>query len=641
MQRLPDGRLVYFKQPADADVARICMRDGAGREHVLLDPAEQPRPAGGGHLAASFFRVSPDGRTLLYGVAASGSEDEVLHGRDIVTGRDLPVAIDRVESVYVKPSWLPDNRSFTASRRRLAEPGATADAAYRFTQAFLHALDDEGRVVQESFVFGHGAPGCPALDPMDFPAVIVPPGSTWAIGQVNHGDESDISLWVLPVAELGTAKAQWRSVCTRADHVTDFAVQGDAIYLVTAKDAPRHKVIRASLAEPDLTTAATVVPCGEAVVHGVAAADALYVSTSQGPVRRILRVPYDQPQNAFVIAMPEDEPSASIAAASPAVGGILVRGGSWIRTGRIHAFDPGTKRLSDTGFVPVGPFDAPPELTAIEALVESHDGVRVPLSIIHRTDHQRDGRAPTILFGYGAYGHSIPMQFTPTSLAWLERGGVLAVAHVRGGGTFGKAWHHAGRKATKPNTWKDFLACGEYLVREGYTSPARLCARGGSAGGILIGRAITERPELFAAANIAVGCTDMMRFETTRNGPPNVPEFGSLANPDEFRGLLAMSTLHHVIDGASYPAVILTHGMNDPRVEPWQSFKTAARLQAATASGRPVLLRLDYDSGHGIGSTRSQRHAELADVQSFFLWQCGDPEFQPVAASQEPAETKR
>ncbi len=642
MQRLSDGRVVYFKQPADADVARICMRDEAGGERVLLDPTELPRPEGGGHLAASFFRVSPDCQKLLYGVAASGSEEEVLHVRDIATGRDLPVARDRIESVYVKPSWLPDGRSFTSSRRRPLEPGAAADSAYRFTQAFLHVLDDEGRILRDSFVFGHGAPGCPAMGPMDFPAVIVPPGSTWAIGQVNHGDESDVSLWVLPVADLGKSTARWRPVCTRADLVTDFAVQGDAISLVTAKEAPRHKVIRTSLADPDLTTAETVVPAGAAVVHDVAAAaDALYVSTSHGPVRHILRVPHDQPRNAAAIVMPDDEPSASVAAASPVLPGILVRGGSWIRTGRIHAFDPKNLELSDTGLVPVGPFDAPEGLTATEVLVESHDGVRVPLSIIHRADRRRDGNAPTILTGYGAYGHSIPMQFTPTSLAWLERGGVLAIAHVRGGGTFGKAWHHAGRKVTKPNTWKDFLACGEYLVREGYTSPAHLCARGGSAGGILIGRAITERPELFAAANIAVGCTDMMRFETTRNGPPNVPEFGSLADPEEFRGLLAMSTLHHVVDGVSYPAVILTHGMNDPRVEPWQSFKTAARLQAATASCRPVLLRLDYDSGHGIGSTRSQRHAETADVQAFFLWQCGDPEFQPVAESQKPAEATR
>ncbi len=632
IERLRDGRLVYFKQPADADVAVVCMRDASGHEHVLVDPKTLPRPASGGHVTVSLFRVSPDGKHLLYCFAASGSEQESLRVRELATGRDLPVAIDRMETVYAKPSWLPDSRSFTYSQRRPLEPGAAADATYRFTRGWLHVPGCDDESDREVFVFGQGAAGAPPMEPMDFPAVIVPPDSAWVIGQVNHGDEADISLWVLPLADLGTSTARWQPVCSRADLVTDFAVHGDDIYLVTAKDAPRHRVIRMSLGHPDVTT---IVPARDAVVSDVsAAADALYVGLTRGPVREILQVPYDRLEDAVAIRMPADEPSASVASASADVPGILVRGGSWIRTGQVYAFDPATGTLADTRLVAIGALDAPAGLMATEMLVESHDGTRVPLSIIHRADLRRDGTHPTILSGYGAYGHSTTMQFAATSLAWLERGGVLAVAHVRGGGTFGKAWHLAGRKVTKPNTWKDFLACGEALVRERYTSPARLAARGGSAGGILIGRAITERPDLFVAANIAVGCTDMLRFETTRNGPPNIPEFGSLADPDEFRALLAMSTLHHVEDGTSYPAVILTHGINDPRVEPWQSFKTAARLQAATASGRPVLLRIDYESGHGIGSTRSQRHAETADVQSFFLWQCGDPQFQPVAESQ-------
>ena len=206
---------------------------------------------------------------------------------------------------------------------------------------------------------------------------------------------------------------------------------------------------------------------------------------------------------------------------------------------------------------------------------------------------------------------------------------MLALEHVRGGGAFGKQWHHAGRKLTKPNTWKDFIACAEHLIRTGYTSSAKLAGQGGSAGGILVGRSITERPDLFAAAHIAVGCTDMLRFETTTNGPPNVPEFGTASKKDEFGGLLEMSTLHHIHDGTEYPAVLLTHGINDPRVEPWMSAKTTARLQSASASGRPVLFRVDYHAGHGIGSKRSQRHAEQADTWAFLLWQFGAPAFQP------------
>jgi prolyl oligopeptidase len=255
--------------------------------------------------------------------------------------------------------------------------------------------------------------------------------------------------------------------------------------------------------------------------------------------------------------------------------------------------------------------------------------VKVPLSIVRRADMKFDGSNPTLAIGYGSYGMTTSVGYRAHSLAWLERGGVIAFAHVRGGGAYGKEWHLAGQKATKPNTWKDFIACCEYLVKKGYTSPGKLAGEGGSAGGILIGRAITERPDLFAAAIIDVGCLDTLRMETTTNGVPNIQEFGSVVTKEGFDALLAMSAYAHVKDGVKYPAVLLAHGMNDPRVEPWESAKMTARLQAATASGKPVLFRVDYQAGHGIGSTKKQHQEKTADIYAFLLWQLGDKDFQP------------
>ncbi len=194
---------------------------------------------------------------------------------------------------------------------------------------------------------------------------------------------------------------------------------------------------------------------------------------------------------------------------------------------------------------------------------------------------------------------------------------------MRGGGELGEEWHLAGQKANKPNTWKDFIACAEYLIARGYTSPQKLAGQGGSAGGILIGRAITERPDLFAGALLDVGALDATRMEFTMNGVPNIQEFGTVTKQDEFRGLLEMSAYQHVKDGVNYPAVMLSHGMNDPRVEPWESAKMTARLQAATASGKPVLFRVEYGSGHGIGSTKLQLLKSTADRYAFLLWQMG------------------
>jgi prolyl oligopeptidase len=304
---------------------------------------------------------------------------------------------------------------------------------------------------------------------------------------------------------------------------------------------------------------------------------------------------------------------------------VLLSTNAWTRAGKTWRYEPATRRFADTRLNPAGRYDDVPGYAAVEVEVTSHDGVKVPLSILYKKGVKRDGSNPTLLSGYGSYGISQNVSFSPTRLAWLEKGGVLAIAHVRGGGELGQEWHEAGQKANKPNTWKDFIACGEYLVKEGWTSPARLAGQGGSAGGITVGRAITERPDLFAAALVDVGALDAVRGETTMNGVPNIMEFGTVKKEDEFRALLEMSAYHHVKDGVKYPAVLLSHGINDPRVEPWMSAKMTARLQAATASGRPVLFRVDYRAGHGIGSTRAQQQRALADKYAFLLWQMDEP----------------
>jgi prolyl oligopeptidase len=245
------------------------------------------------------------------------------------------------------------------------------------------------------------------------------------------------------------------------------------------------------------------------------------------------------------------------------------------------------------------------------------------MTVLHRKGIKRDRSSPTLLSGYGAYGLSETAGFRPSAMAWLELGGVLAFANVRGSGVYGEPWRLAGFKATKPNTWKDGIACAQFLVDQGYASPATLGVMGTSAGGIFVGRCVTSAPQLFAAAIFNVGIMDAVRAEQSANGITNVSEFGSAGNPAEFPALLEMSTYHQIRDGVAYPAVLLVHGLNDPRVDVWHSAKAAARLQAATSSGKPVLLRLDSQAGHGVGSTAPQRDALAADMYSFLLWRMG------------------
>jgi len=261
--------------------------------------------------------------------------------------------------------------------------------------------------------------------------------------------------------------------------------------------------------------------------------------------------------------------------------------------------------------------------------VPSTDGAQVPASILCAKDIRLDGSHTAVLEGYGAYGISIDPFFEPKFLPLLERGGVVVFVHARGGGEFGEKWHLAGQKATKQHTIDDVVATARYLIERKYTSPQHLAVLGTSAGGIPVGGAITQHPELFAAAVDNVGMTDLLRFQTTQGGAANIPEFGDVGRPGEYEWLYRISAYHHVSNGTRYPAVMGVTGVNDPRVPSWIVAKFIARLQAASGSGKPVLLRVDYDAGHGLGSNRTQREEQIADEAAFILWQTGYPEFQP------------
>jgi prolyl oligopeptidase len=251
----------------------------------------------------------------------------------------------------------------------------------------------------------------------------------------------------------------------------------------------------------------------------------------------------------------------------------------------------------------------------------------VPLTILHLANLALDGSHPTIVNGYGAYGSSQTPGFSATRLAWLERGGVIAVAHVRGGGEKGRAWQDDGSREHKMTGIRDVIACSEYLIAKKFTSAGKLAIEGGSAGGILMGRALTERPDLFAAAHIAVGMVDPLRMLAGENGANQKTELGDPETEAGYKAILEMDPYQHVKPNTPYPAVLFTVGLNDHRVPPWMTGKMAARMLASTSSKRPILVRVEGDAGHGIGSTRAQGYAERADVWSFLLSAFGDPEF--------------
>ena len=616
VQRAGNLYFYYRLAPGEND-RRLYVRDGfKGTERLLIDPDKLSSP--GKRYSIDSYNPSFDGKYVSYTVSLGGSENGEMRVVEASTGRDMGERIDRAR--FGAGVWLPDGRSFLYNRLQKLAEGAPPTDLYQKSRVYLHVLGatpDTDRVV-----FGYEVNPNIKMEPTPLPFAFVPIGSKYVFAVVNSGVSPNSEYYVTTIDKLTQTPIPWRRIASLDDDIAGIDIHGDDLYFNTYKNTPRFKVVHMNLAQPDMAKSDTVFQASEAVVTLIGTAkDALYVQTLDGGVGKLWRVDYKggAPQ---AIKLPYDG-TAFIGWTDQETEGLLFGLTSWTRSSAYFAYNPKTQTAADTTLVPPIPID----LSSIESAsvkVKSHDGTMVPLVILYKRGLKRDGTNPTLLEGYGAYGivNTEPF-FASNFLPWLERGGVVALAGVRGGGEYGEDWHLAGKEKTKPNTWKDFIACAEYLINEKYTSAEHLAGQGGSAGGILIGNSIVDRPDLFGAAIDQVGDNNVLRFEITSNGVPNIPEFGSVKTEDGFKALLAMDAYNKVKDGVKYPAVLFTTGINDPRVEPWMSAKMAARLQAATTSNKPVLLRIDYDAGHGFGSTKRQRNEQAADIYAFLFQQLG------------------
>ena len=617
--RTTSGRWFFMRRNAGENQFKLVRRDTlTGDDVVLVDPDALQKETGKPY-AIGGFAASPDGKRVTYSISTGGTEIGSLHVFDATTGKDIEAPIDGIRGSG-SVTWLEDGSGFFYTRLRPDWASAAATERFLDNLTYFHRL---GATTTDRAVFGPGVDPEVAIPRTATGNVLPMTGTALVAAVVADGVKRERSLYIAELAAMLEGKARWKRVFGEEKKIVGMTVGGGWLYLKTSADAPRYKILRMALTDLDLARAETVLPSGDDVIVGLGAAkDALYVTQRQGPLTRLLRVPHTKSVQPAPVALPFAG-HVNLDFTDANQDGAVFEIGNWIRSSRFYAFEPASPKAVLLPFEPPGKFDAPEGLVAREVRVKGHDGVEVPASIIMRADTRQDGSNPTILYGYGAYGTTEDPGWSPRLLAWLERGGVFVIAHVRGGGVFGDAWHRAGQKATKPNTWKDGIAVADWLIAQKYTSRDKLAVIGGSAGGIFVGRAMTERPDLFAVAVISVGNTDLVRSETRANGVANVPEYGTVKREDEFRALLEMSTYASIRDGVKYPAALFEHGVNDIRVDVWMTLKTASRLSAATASGRPVLLRLEYDGGHGVGATRSQGQLRIADRWAFLLWQFG------------------
>jgi prolyl oligopeptidase len=622
--QLNNGAYYYLKRLSSENIPRLYVRTGLnGKERLLVDP-EAIKTKAGEHYAIDYFAPSPDNRYLAYGVSPGGSEESVLHVIEVVNGKETGDVIDRTQ--FGPPSWDDANRLIYNRLQKLAT-GAPKSDKYLKSRAYVHVLGSDPE--KDRAILGPDVSANFVTDPLAVPFVSTAPGSPYVIGIVGNGNQREFSLYVARAAAIADGIPVWQRIAGLDDQVTDAALIGGTLYLMTHKGAPHFKVVRLDLAKPDLASATVVLPAGDAVITGIAAArDALYVRRMVGGVSDLVRVEHSRGAKPVAVKLAFDGDIDALTA-DPRLPGVVFDMGAWTRFGGYYAYDPKAAKVVDTRLQPQGPYDNPTDLVSLEVKVKSHDGAMVPLSIVHKKGMKLDGSNPTILYGYGAYGISQTPFYRPQYLAWFERGGVFAVAHVRGGGENGEEWYKGGYQETKPNTWRDAIACAEWLIAQRYTSPSMLAIEGGSQGGIYVGRSITERPDLFGAAIDQVPVSDAIRSSFETNGELDKTEMGTTETEAGFRALFAMSPYHHIADGTKYPAVLVVTGINDPRVDAWQAAKMTARLQAATTSGKPVLLRVDFDAGHGYGSTKKQRNEELADQLAFLLWQLGVKGYAP------------
>jgi prolyl oligopeptidase len=618
----------YLETPRGKSDARLMVRPFAGgAPRMLLDPATMA--VSGQHAAIDYFVPSPDGKYVAVGVSLGGSENSVLHVVDAASGQLMAESISRAHGA--DPSWTDDSKGFYFARLQAMSPGAAASTKYDNVRVYFHQLGTgEAKDVP---VFGPDLTSDPALPRNGSVGLQVVHGTRMLLAWQVSGVVETRAMWV-----RRAEGSPWINVIEHKDNVLEIAIHGSYVYAITKggeKGAVGNgRVMAFDLAKETFAGAHMVLPesgfilsAGRGTTGLRATQDALYVYGFQDGRSGVIRIPYDKENDRMALSLPFSG-SVSALAGDVRRPGVTVTLEGWTAPMLIYAYSPQNQQFTDTGLQPRSPVDMS-SITVREVLAESTEGTMVPLSILYRKDLQLDASNPTLLKVYGAYGRTLPPSFDPSLLPWLKRGGIFAVAHARGGGERGEPWHVAGMKTTKQHTIDDFVACARYLIQQKYTSPAHLGIEGTSAGGIAVGGFLTQHPELVGAVLYRVGITDILRSEQRSTGAMNAWEYGSVKVEPEFRAMYAISPYAHVQNGAKYPPVMLETGANDPRVASWMLTKMTARLQAANASANPILLRVDFDAGHGRGSDRIQRFKLQADEYTFLGWQLGLNGFDP------------
>ncbi len=609
------GKLFALKRQPPKQQPFLVVLPGPGapeKARVVLDPNVLDKK---GTTAIDWFVPAPDGKLVAVSLSKVGSEAGDLHVYETESGKQVFEVVPRVQNGTAGGSlaWSPDGKGFFYTRYPRGNERPAADRDF-YQQLYYHTLGQS--TDKDRYELGKELPRIAEI-------------KVWAnkatgrlLCTVQKGDGGEFLQFVRE------PDGKWHQFADYPDRVVQAAFAPDGgLFLVSRLGAPRGKILHLGAKDVQLTKATLVVPEGKDAVVTEFEGKASVVPTA-GRLYVIYQLGGPTELRAFThagkpVAAPQQLPVSTVGGLTALRGDdLLFANESYVEPLGWYVFRP------KTGQTAQAPLTTPPPVrfTGVKVVREfatSKDGTKVPVNILLPPGVKRDGNNPCIATGYGGYGISIVPSFRPERKVLFDHGVIFAQANLRGGAEYGDAWHEAGRLTRKQNVFDDFTAALEHLVARKYTSSGRLGIEGGSNGGLLMGAVLTQHPGLVRAVVSHVGIYDMLRVELSPNGAFNVPEFGTVKDAGQFKALYAYSPYHHVKDGVKYPAVLFLTGANDPRVDPMQSRKMTARLQAATAGDLPVLLRTSDTSGHGIGTSLSERIEELTDVDAFFFQQLG------------------
>lgn len=613
-QRAGGRYFVKKRQPPKQQPFLVVLEslDAPDTGKVVLDPTVLD-PSG--TTALDWYVPSPDGRLVAVSLSKGGTESGDVTVLEVDTGKTVDGPIPRVNGGTAGGdlAWAKDGKGFYYTRYPRGEERPAEDRDF-YQQLYFHALGTPGE--QDRYELGQELPRIAEIQ------LQLDRDSGLLLATVQNGDGGEFAHY------LKKADGQWAQLTTFADKIVQMTFgPNQDLYLISRNEAPRGKVLRMSLQKPDWKTAQVVVPEGEDTVVSdfwgtptvLPTESRLYVEYQLGGPSE-LRV-FDL--SGKRLSGPEQLPVAAVGGVVRLDGEeILFQQGSFVEPLAYFRYDPGTGRTVKTGLAngKVADFEG---VEVVREKAKSKDGTLIPVNLLLPKGFVKDGQGPMVVTGYGGYGVNLEPRYNPGLAVLLEHGVAYGIANLRGGAEFGATWHEEGRLTKKQNVFDDFLGVLEHLVAEKYSNPKRLGITGGSNGGLLMGAALTQRPELMKAVVSFVGIYDMLRVELSSNGAFNVTEFGTVKDPAQFQALYAYSPYHHVKDGAGYPPILFLTGENDPRVDPMQSRKMTARLQAATANKVPVLLRTSGNSGHGGDISLDERIAQSTDAYAFLLDQLG------------------